>query len=661
MPLSMSSVETFLILSTIVEMMVIGFGLLFYLYRKNRLPARIFFLILGVLAMISSVSIAISTSFFWLFNPILSIAVIAVTAPVFLLSLFAGNEQIQWRKHLRCSVPAVAVLSYYELAMGLFYGSAFLPHSLNPVVLIVDNPDFSIMMIIDAIFFFLISSHKRSLAEYALFTFAFSMAIMPNFYIFEGKSAVLISAVVSSVFMVLNVVLLYIIQMKKKDFRHQSLALTLAAMDFIMMLGLAIYALYSSVEFMSYSMVISMAAYFLLVTHLPEKKSLLTGLKCSFALLVLVNAAELAMSLGVSSLGFSISNSLFPKSGSNFGYIFAGMHTGMISSINFSNPLWWIFPFDPGKMGMMAFHMGLSVSTPFAWFWSSFMLIMMTTMTPFYAIMMGSEMSYLVLDRYRTTKDRRVRNWALAIIAGIPLFVILIPFYSPLFIFGMSGMLFSVPLILFIVSVAAIIIASILLGRRVQCNLVCMAAHMWTNSYYDQFKPSNDHKVAWSVLRWFSFGLMLISFGLFALQETGFMGPMKVGMIIINPLLFYGMFVLNYVWWFFYFLTPVFGTYSCARHGWCGFGTLSGIFNKFFFRIRTKDLAVCQSCETKSCETSCPTAIHLVSDFNLKGYSNRISCIGCGNCVEACDLGNIEMQDFTTRIRKRSQPEKQLQ
>ncbi len=657
----MSTAETFLILSVIVEMMAIGFGLLFYIYRHSRLSTRSLFSVLGVLTLISSVSIAISNKFFWNGSSILSISIIAVSALVFLVPLLSKVRTAEWKRSLLYSVPTVAVLSYFELAMGFFYGSAFLPHSLNPVILVVDNLDFSIMMVIDALFFFLISGRNKSLAEYALLTFALAMSIMPNFYFTQGKAVILTSALLSSALMVLNAVILYIIQMRMKDFRNQTLAITLAAMDFLMMLGLSVYAIYHDLSLMSYAMVIAMAAYFFLITHQTSSRKTVGGLRYSFPLLVFINAAELAMSLGVSSLGFMISNSLFPSSGSNYGFFLSGLHPGMVSSINFSNPLWWLFPFDPGKMAIMAFHMGLSVNAPFAWFWSSFMLVMMTTMTPFYAIMMGSEMSYLVLDRYRLTKNRKVRNWALAIMAGIPLFVILIPFYSPFFIFGMSGMLFSVPLLLFIVSVAAIVVASILLGRRAQCNLVCMAAHMWTNSYYDQFKPTRDHRIAWTFLRWISFGLMIASFGLFVFQELGIAGPIKIGMIMINPLIFYGMFVLNYVWWFFYFLTPVFGTYSCARHGWCGFGTLAGVFNKFFFKIRAKDLSLCQSCETRSCEKSCPTAIPLVSDFSRKGFSNRVSCIGCGNCVESCEYNNVEMNDFTTLLKKKVNPERQAQ
>jgi hypothetical protein len=44
----------------------------------------------------------------------------------------------------------------------------------------------------------------------------------------------------------------------------------------------------------------------------------------------------------------------------------------------------------------------------FAGFWASYMLIMMTTMMPFYVVMMGAEMSYLVYERFKTAKNSNI-------------------------------------------------------------------------------------------------------------------------------------------------------------------------------------------------------------------------------------------------------------
>jgi len=67
-----------------------------------------------------------------------------------------------------------------------------------------------------------------------------------------------------------------------------------------------------------------------------------------------------------------------------------------------------------------------------------------------------------------------------------------------------------------------------------------------------------------------------------------------------------------------YFLTPIFGIYSCARQGWCGFGTFNGIFNKVLFKIRAKDVNTCKECVSKECDTSCPVKIPISNDILKK-------------------------------------------
>ena len=632
----------------VVDMMMVGFFFIYLMFRRDQIQSRLYFLSLAVILYLGVVTVIISYLLFWGGSLLLGASVLVASGAVLLVPRLTSGEIQEWRRHFKYTIPLVMALVLFELSMGFLYGSAFLPHNSSPLLISVNNLDFAVMMAGDALFFLLISDRKRDLPQAGLFTFALSMVLMPNFFASFGDGYVLISIIVSAGVMMVNIVLLYLLQLRRRTFDAQALAMGLVASDLLMMLGLSFYAIYNSFALLSAAMVVSMVAYFFLVTQRLDTRPVAWYRSSTFLLLVLINGAELAMSFAATSIGLSITTSTFPGTATT-----SLLGLNLSGPLNISNPLWWLFPWDPAKMSVMAFQMGLSVSTPFAYFWSSFALIMMTTMSPFYVIMMGSEMSYLVLQRYRSAGDRRVRNWALAIIVGIPLFVVLLPFYTPFYIFGMSDMIFSVPLLLFIVSIGAIIAASVLFGRRAQCNLMCMAAHMWTNEYYDQFKPSGDHPRVWGFLRWLSFSLMVLSFGAFALQETGFLSPIVIGMITINPLDFYGMFILNYVWWFFFFLTPVFGAYSCARQGWCGFGTFSGIFNKVFFRIRAKDASICQGCETRECESSCPVAVPLRDDFARKGYSNRISCVGCGDCVEACPHGNVGIIDARDRILRR--------
>ena len=636
----------------VAEMMIGGFFALYLVFRRDTLSSRFLWLVLALILCMSFITIILSYLLFWHGDKPLSLGLLLASLLLFLVPLRSSGMVHDWRSRYRYTVSMVGTLMVYELAMGFLYGSAFLPHTSSPFLLAVNNPDFSAMMAIDAVFFFLVARKRRALPEIALFTFALSMALMPNFFVQFGKLPVLVSMLVSSLIMVVDVVLLYVLQMRRRGFDAQVLALALAACNFLEMLGLSLYAASRSLVFRSGAMMVALVAYCFLVPQRLPDRPLASCRACSFLLLVLINAAELAMSFGVTSPGFSITTSLFSGSATSYASYLSGVP--LARSIDFANPWWWLFPFSPDKVSTMAYHTASSVNAFFAPFWASFMFVMMTTMSPFYAIMMGSEMSYLVLERYRRAETPAVRRWALAIIAGIPLFVVFVPLYTPLYVFGMSGMLVAVPLLLFVISVAVIVVASALFGRRVQCNLVCMAARMWTNVYYDRFKPARDHRSVWSVLTWVSFLVMLASFAAFALQETGLLGPLTIGTITIEPMIFYGMFVLNYVWWYFYFLTPVFGVYSCARQGWCGFGTLSGIFGKLFFKVRALDRTVCENCEARECEAACPVAIPLRADFLKKGYANRVTCIGCGDCVEACSRRNLRLADVREYLRGRA-------
>jgi ferredoxin len=648
-----------LVLVSMAHMMVVGFIFLYQIFRKDNISPKYLFLVFVFFLYMCAVTFAVSYLAFWSENPLafpvifMSMFITTIfTVALLLLSpaLNAKGVIRDWRSCYRYTVPAAVILVLWELSMGFLYGSGFLPHDSSPFLLAVNNVDFAVMMIIEAVFFLLIARKKRQLPEFALFTFAISMALMPDFFIRLGDLPVLVSTLLSSLVMMVNIVILYILQLRSRTFNSQVLVLVLAACNLLSMTGLSVYAVSHNLILISSAMVLSMAAYFFLLTHRLPDRPVSSYRTCSFLLLVLINGAELTMSFGVTSLGFSITNSIFPQSATGYVSYFTGLHS--VRTINFSNPLWWLFPFDPVKMVTMAFHNVSAVNAFFAYCWSSFMLVMATTMSPFYAIMMGSEMSYLVLERYRHAGNKSVRNWALAIIAGIPLFVILVPFYTPFYIFGMSGMLFSVSLLLLVISIIVIIVVSVLFGRRVQCNLVCMAAHMWTNVYYDQFKPQRDHPSVWGVLRWVSFSIMILSLVAFVLEETGSLAPVKVGEMPLD-LIFYGMFVLNYIWWLFYFLTPVFGAYSCARQGWCGFGTLAGLFNRFFFKIKAADNAVCEACKTRECEAGCPAAIPLQADFLRKGSSSKLTCIGCGDCVEACPQDNLRIVDVRDYLRQR--------
>lgn len=632
------------ILVYIIGMMTADFIILFYVLRRSLVTRRAIFFISSILLYMAVEAADIGYIIFYkgsIFSEPISLLLASIPA---VLSVKVKDSSIQWRSDKVSSITLAFTIVLDELAMGYAFSSAFGPR-LNPLISSVSNIAFGIMMLSDAIFFLSISSVKN-IREFALFSFAASMAFMPNIFLTFRTYFSLVGSTVSSIIMIINIIMLYLIEIRRISFNMQLLSISLAGFDFFMMLGLSTYAAYRDLYIISISMILSMVWYFILIFYRFSDRKINIGIKYPFIFLILINLAELTMGFGESVLGFNITNSIF------MAHHMESMKMPMRSPL--TNPYWWIFPMNPLSMTIMSFKDVLmnSHNIIFATFWSSYILIMMTTMMPFYVIMMGAEMIYLVYERFKASRNSQVKYWAIAIMIGMPIFVWLIPYYTSFYIFGMSGMIFPVTLIGFSVSIIAIIIASTLFGKRAYCNLACMSAHMWTNIFYDKFKPKKNHRF-WDYFRWIPFTLMLITFGYWSSMELGLTKVPHIGMTIINPLDVFGMFTLNYIWWFFFFLTPIFGTYSCSRQGWCGFGTFVGLFNKIIFKIKAKNIEDCRACNNIQCEKACPIKIEIRNDILSKGFSNRISCVGCGDCVEACPKNNLEIYDITSIFKKK--------
>ncbi|BBG25226.1 hypothetical protein IC006_2561 [Sulfuracidifex tepidarius] len=627
----------------IAGMMFTDLFLLYLLYRSSNASRRAVLFTSSIFFYMSAEAIDIGYILFQHGSVLVEpISLMLASIPIF-LSL-AVKDKGFWKEDWVSSTFLALTLVIDELAMGYSYSAAFGPH-MNPLVSAVSNPAFGIMMLIDASFFLTMSRHNINVKEVSLFTFAVSMAFMPNIFRTFESSIQLVGAVLSSIIMIVNIVTLYLLQMRRISLNAQVLSLSLAGFDFIMMLGLSIFASSSDLTFLSLSMIASMVWYFVLIFYRFSDKKITYGLKIPILFVFLINMAELTMGFGDSVMGFNITNDIFSAHMMNHG-------SSMMRSPH-TNPFWWIFPMNPLSMTLMSFHSVLMVSHNLllSSFWGSYILVMMTTMMPFYVLMMGAEMLFLVYERYKRSRPSCVKRWALAIIVAMPIFVWLIPYYTNFYIFGMSGMLVPVTLLGFSLSMIAISVASIIFGRRAFCNTMCMSAHMWTNVYYDQFKAKKSSKF-WEYFRWVPLAVMIGFFSYWVAGEMGIVQFLKLGSSILNPLDLFGMFTLNYVWWFFFFMTPVFGTYSCARQGWCGYGTFTGLFNKVIFKVKSKDVEVCRSCNSVSCESSCPSKIDIRKDVLSKGFSNRISCVGCGDCIEACPFNNLYIQDIRNVFRK---------
>ncbi len=77
----------------------------------------------------------------------------------------------------------------------------------------------------------------------------------------------LVGSTVSSIVMIINIITLYLIQIRRISFNMQLLSISLAGFDLLMMIGLSTYAAYSDLYIISISMIISMVWYFILIFY----------------------------------------------------------------------------------------------------------------------------------------------------------------------------------------------------------------------------------------------------------------------------------------------------------------------------------------------------------------------------------------------------------
>nr|WP_256201759.1 hypothetical protein [Sulfuracidifex metallicus] len=181
--------------------------------------------------------------------------------------------------------------------------------------------------------------------------------------------------------MIINIITLYLIEIRRASFNAQLLSISLAGLDFFMMLGLSLFVIGDGLMMISLAMIGAMAFYFMLIFHKFSDRKIRIGAGTSLLFVSLINLAELTMGFGESVLGFVVTNSIFSPG-----------HMNSMSSMRspHNNPLWWMFPLNPLSMINMAEKSANMLHDPlFSIFWASYMLIMTTTMMPFYILMMG--------------------------------------------------------------------------------------------------------------------------------------------------------------------------------------------------------------------------------------------------------------------------------
>jgi polyferredoxin len=286
------------------------------------------------------------------------------------------------------------------------------------------------------------------------------------------------------------------------------------------------------------------------------------------------------------------------------------------------------------------------------------------TASPWFLIMMGTEMGALVFFRIWTVREFETKiRLGLVIVAyatytvALPLFIFpsstiaKIPFIGWSMGVGTAGAVAPTLLIGLVGTYLVSGVLSFLFGSRQMCSMFCSAALMYQGSFYDSMKTFNrSSSIGKKYLTSKLSGLYKATFSLVwgsliatvAISYLDSIGALNLSIFGNDPAVFLYTFYFGFLWYIIFFTIPFVGTYACVSMGWCHWGTFNQLVGRLgFFKVKVRDPNVCLKCTTKDCAKACPVGLtDLPSQFISKGEFKSHKCIGVGNCVSSCPFEN---------------------
>jgi polyferredoxin len=318
-----------------------------------------------------------------------------------------------------------------------------------------------------------------------------------------------------------------------------------------------------------------------------------------------------------------------------------------------------------GFLNTGAFSTLINLNSPLIGLYNIIVFTATLTSSPGFLIMMGAEMGWLVIDRLRTIKNGENRIRYLLMFLAYWLYT----FYAPTFLpssfikypyllwsmgLGTAGPL-APALVWAIVGTYIInVVLSLLFGSRQLCSITCSASYMWQGTFYNKLKLSPLNPIRRGSrgvvlrLRTYVGVTVYVMLGLLAiLSLLNQLGITHVYVYGEDPLVFLYLLLFGFIWYIFFALAPVLGTYNCVTYGWCHWGLLNQVVGRFgLFKLVVKDPSLCIHCKSKACAYACPVGnTGLPGSFISKDYYKSSLCVGVGDCVEACPYGNIRFYD----------------
>jgi polyferredoxin len=299
------------------------------------------------------------------------------------------------------------------------------------------------------------------------------------------------------------------------------------------------------------------------------------------------------------------------------------------------------------------------------------------TASPWFLIMMGTEMGALVAFRIRTVRELETRVRLVLMMVAYAVYAILLPsFLIP------GSALPSVPFVgwsmgagtagpvapaLLVALVGTYFISgglSFLFGSRQVCSMFCTAALMYQGTFYDSMKNFNrSSKVGRKFLTSRLSGLYKASFSLvwasliaaIGISYLDSVGILNLSIFGSDPTTFLYTFYFGFLWYIIFVTIPFVGTYGCVSMGWCHWGTFNQLVSRLgFFKLKVRDPSICVTCATKDCAKACPVGLtDLPGSFIAKGEFKSMKCIGVGDCVSACPYSNEYFFDVRHWLRRK--------
>jgi polyferredoxin len=298
------------------------------------------------------------------------------------------------------------------------------------------------------------------------------------------------------------------------------------------------------------------------------------------------------------------------------------------------------------------------------------------TVSPWFLVMMGTEMGALVVFRMRTVRELETRVRLGLVIVAYAVYSIFLPsFFLPSaelpkipFLgwsmgVGTAGPVAPVLLVGLLGTYAVSGTLSFLFGGRQVCSMFCTAAMMYQGSFYDSMKTfnrssavgkkfltsrlSSAYRAIFSIV-WASL------IGAIAISYLDSVGILNVTLYGSDPTQFLYTFYFGFLWYIVFILIPFVGVYGCVSMGWCHWGTFNQLVSRLgFFKLKVRDSDVCVKCETKDCAKACPVGLtDLPGSFIEKGEFKSMKCIGVGDCVSACPYSNEYFYDARHWLRR---------